>query len=470
MESKVQGMTTVEAEEDNQVVKITSDNTKDEWLISIDKYVHEKTKKTPIERVPLLLRKHKSYKNCCEPLLVSIGPYHHANPKFQAFEKMKIPFAQKFCHVCCDQVSIEQLYEEVAKVGKSARECYEEDPTARYDDELFNRMMFLDACFVLHFMFILRMENSSNWMDKELKDVYEQLYKNLYHVVGDLFLLENQIPLVVLNVLMKFMKKFKGNYIENFLELFSIEPPQTNSCTDAVKNFLKQMTGCCSESNAKEKPNLDESPHLLHFLREKLIFPLQPKGTNQDAMRRELYLSVTELKSAGIFFIPSQTRNLTVVEFKSRLIYGILSLPPVRVDDVSKNILLNLVAYEMCPHGPPDLYITSYICLMNSLIDHADDVKELKKRRILINHLGSDEQLAEFFNELSTDLAPDIFAYADAKSQIDEHCKQKGHIWMAEWIHKYFTSPWTLLAFLGAIFALALTMVQTYFAVYPRQT
>ncbi|CAA3007677.1 Hypothetical predicted protein [Olea europaea subsp. europaea] len=434
--------------EDDQICEITSDCDcipKDQWLISIEKYVDQTTKKPQMERVPSLLRQNKSYTNCYDPLIVSIGPYHHGNQKCEEFEKLKIPISHKFWYACIDNhVSIEQLYEEVVKVGKSARECYNKGWTDGYDDELFNRMMFLDACFVLHIMFIVRIENAHNWTDENLKEVYDRLDKSFYHVLRDLFLLENQIPLL------------------------------TNSFSNAVKKFLKKMTGRSSESGPEEEiQNWDESPHLLHLVRQKLIWPFKHEKKNlmayiREPNARESYLSVTELQSAGIYFKPSKTRNLIDVEFKSRLVFGTLTLPSIRVDHLTKTLLLNLVAYEMCPHGPSDLRVTSYICLMDSLIDNADDVKELKKRRILINKLGSDEKLAQFFNEISTDLVPPFLAYLDAKLKIDNHCKHKGHIWMAEWVHKYFSSPWALMAFLGAILALALTMAQTYFAAYQR--
>ncbi|CAI9779517.1 unnamed protein product [Fraxinus pennsylvanica] len=122
----------------------------------------------------------------------------------------------------------------------------------------------------------------------------------------------------------------------------------------------------------------------------------------------------------------------------------------------------------MSPHGPSDYRITSYIWLMDSLIDNANDVKELRKKRILVNNLGSDEHLAQLFNEIAIDLVPDLYVYADTMQQIEDHCQNKGLVWMAEWLHDHFSSPWTILAFLGAIFALFLTVVQTYFAIFPR--
>ncbi|CAA2959474.1 Hypothetical predicted protein [Olea europaea subsp. europaea] len=483
-------MTTVGATEDNRSAEITCTKSQessviiidDEWLISIENYqVDETTKKPLIERVPSLLRNRKSYKNCINPSVVSIGPYHHGKSECKAFQKLKTPIVQKLCR--SNDISVERLYGEVANVGKSARECYEKGSTEDYNDELFNRMMFLDACFVLHFMYI----GQGQFSGEEQNEADAQLERNYYVVLKDLFLLENQIPLLVLTALLKSIfptEPSKGeDIIKEFIELYTIVSPMGNSQSNAVKIFLARMMGCSSKRDQEPKiPKLDfvRSPHLLHLIREQLIQPVmheirnlttffvESKSNLRESNIRESYRSVTDLKSAGIYFIPSPTGSFTDVTFKSRHIFGILTIPPIKVDHLTKPLLLNLAAYEMCPHGPSDFRITSYICLMDSLIDHADDVKELRKKRILINKLGSDEHLAELFNEIANDLEPDPRAYAHARSNIDKHCKNKGHIWMAEWIHKHFSSPWTILAFLGAVFVLALTMAQTYFAAYPR--
>ncbi|XP_022854134.1 UPF0481 protein At3g47200-like [Olea europaea var. sylvestris] len=487
------GMTTVGATEDNRRVEILRTKsqessviiTDDEWWISIENYNVDKTKKKPqIERAPSHLRKRKSYEGCIDPSVVSIGPYHHGKSEFEAFEKLKIPIAHKLCRF--SRTSVEQLYKVVADLNKIACECYEEGSIKVDDDELFNRMMFLDACFVVHFVligvgFVIQVEVG------EENEADARLEKSFYLVLRDLFLLENQIPLPVLTVLMKSMfpeTPSRGErYIMEFLELYTMVSPKRSS-PNPMKKFLAQMMGRSKRDQDEKKQKLEKalstSPHLLHLMREQLIQPFvheiknlvtfieESKSNFRESNIQESFRSVTDLKSAGIYFKPSQSGSFTDVEFISYHIFGTLTIPPFKVDHLTRPLLLNLAAYEMCPNGPSDFRITSFICLIDSLIDYADDVKELRKKRILINKLGSDEQLAQLFNNIANDLEPDPRAYADARLKIDKHCKYKGHIWMAEWIHKYFRSPWALLAFLGAILVLALTMAQTYFTAYPR--
>ncbi|KAL2534996.1 Plant protein of unknown function (DUF247) [Abeliophyllum distichum] len=404
--------------------------TKDEWLISIQNYVDETTKISQIDRVPSMLREIESNKKCYDPLVVSIGPYHHGKPELQAWEKLKIRFAHQFHRACGDQVSIQELYAEVAKEADRARECYEKgSKTEDYDDESFIRMMFLDGCFVLQYMYYILTRNQINYSMEPKEEGSLLDVKTYQHdfVWRDLFLLENQIPLLVLKVLMKF--RFKNireqtKLIQDFLNLATIMPRQGISCTNKVKKFVD----CFNRDQTKDKQELklDGSPHLLDLMRAQLIGPSTHEEKNLSTSDQwQSYRSVTELKSAGIQFKASKTHCVADVKFKSHLIFCTMMLPPMMVDDFTKPMLLNLVAYEMCPHGPSDLLITSYIWLMDSLIDHADDVKELRKKGIIFNNLGSDDQLAQLFNEIANDLVPDPRVYADAKGRIEKPCKNK---------------------------------------------
>ncbi|XP_022860304.1 UPF0481 protein At3g47200-like [Olea europaea var. sylvestris] len=381
-------------------------------------------------------------------------------------------------------------------MGKSARECYEKVSTEEFDNESFNKMMFLDACFVLYFIIYVFLKTKRTNVKQKEADPLHGWICYLGFVRRDLLLLENQIPLLALKVLMKLLFKserpdWETELIQNFLDHEAIMPPQENSCDNAVKKFIPQMMGCSVQKKEKRKLDMD-APHLLHLFRKQLIGsspedkikkksgerlpqpdrePLFPEDKNNEKFAKFYsYRSVTELISAGIHFRSSRTNHVTDVKFKSHLISSTLTLPQIVVDDSTKDLLLNLAAYEMCPHSLSDYHIMSYICLMDSFIDHADDVKELRKRRILVNNLGSDEELAQLFNEIANDLVFDRFAYADVKSQIQNHCDSNAQVWMAEWIHNHFSSPWAFLAFLGVISVIALTVVQTYFTVFPHQT
>ena len=112
-----------------------------------------------------------------------------------------------------------------------------------------------------------------------------------------------------------------------------------------------------------------------------------------------------------------------------------------------------MVAYEMCPDAPDDYGVTSYIRFLYDLIDHADDVKELRSKHILHNLLGSDDDVAKIFNEISNDLV-DPEAYKDVKDCIQKHYDKRVNTWTAQALHNHFRSPWTVMAFIAAVLIL----------------
>ncbi|KAJ0475798.1 hypothetical protein HanRHA438_Chr13g0584391 [Helianthus annuus] len=129
-------------------------------------------------------------------------------------------------------------------------------------------------------------------------------------------------------------------------------------------------------------------------------------------------------------------------------------------------MLLNLIAYEMCSCDASDAWVTSYICLLDSLIDHPEDVKALRKAGILENLLGGDNEATKLFNEIGTDLVPNSFAYMEAKMNIQKHYDSRKNTLISELKHEYVKSPWAFLALLGGLIALFLSAVQIWFSIW----
>jgi hypothetical protein len=92
-------------------------------------------------------------KDCYDPLMVSIGPYHHGKPELKEMENIKLMMARQF--VQQSEELVEDLYDKVAEVSNEAGQYYAEDSTEGLEDEQFTQMMFLDGCFILQFIFCL---------------------------------------------------------------------------------------------------------------------------------------------------------------------------------------------------------------------------------------------------------------------------------------------------------------------------
>ncbi|KAL8188520.1 hypothetical protein R6Q57_029808 [Mikania cordata] len=200
---------------------------------------------------------------------------------------------------------------------------------------------------------------------------------------------------------------------------------------------------------------MDTDPnHILHLLHRSLT----DKGVSGiDLISRNDYRctfrNVNELVDVGIHFKPTS-----------------VELPPITVDDSTKPMLLNLIAYEMWSHEAYDAGVTSYICLLDSLIDHPEDVKALRKAGVLENSLGSDNEVAKLFNEIGTDLVPNNLAYMEAKKMIQRHYVSWSNTLYSQLKHEYVKSPWAFLALLGALLALLLSGVQAYFSVWSPKS
>ncbi|XP_059295409.1 UPF0481 protein At3g47200-like [Lycium ferocissimum] len=302
-----------------------------------------------------------------------------------------------------DAVSIDKLYRRVKNIMPNVRECYADELIKDYSYEEFAQMMFLDGCFILQYLHCIV---TGNYKELNMKS------HDIAFIRHDLFVLENQLPFEVLQVL-----------------IFT------------CKNMILVVGFRC------------------------VYMPISYHS----------HRSAKELRKAGIYFRPGKSRHLSDVKFNSFHCSALLTLPPITVDDSTKSEFLNLVAYEACPDTPDDFGVTSYLCFMDSLIDHAEDVKELRSKGILLNYLGSDQEVADLFNEIARDLVPNPHAFVDVKRQIEDHYKSRTKIWIAEWKNTHFTTPWTLFAFIAALFVIGLQItdtflagVQTYYAVHPK--
>ncbi|KAL6134060.1 hypothetical protein ACLB2K_066293 [Fragaria x ananassa] len=233
----------------------------------------------------------------------------------------------------------------------------------------------------------------------------------------DLFLLENQLPYQVLKLLMN--KSHKKEELNDTIHEF---------VRDNIMAATKKRRKHKSVRQPEDRINIEEveePSHLLELLRTEMLGP-KDDGNEICTNQRPSFRNIQELKAAGIQLKPSKTSTLKDISFKSLGFVGFLHLPPISVDDSMGPKFLNLRAYEMCPDFEIDFEVTSYICLLDSLIDHADDVKELRSANLLYNLLGSDEEVARLFNEIGTDLVPNSATYCNVKNEIEKHYKSDG--------------------------------------------
>ncbi|KAL1552067.1 plasma membrane proteolipid Pmp3 [Salvia divinorum] len=165
--------------------------------------------------------------------------------------------------------------------------------------------------------------------------------------------------------------------------------------------------------------------HLLADLHRKIVSGGVPKANHGSVETRKpihSFLRATDLKEKGFTFNPSPTESLKDVSIACYFFYARIHLPVWADSAHTKVLLKNLVAYELSPNSPTEMEVTSYINLMKLLIDGAEDVKELRERRVLRNMLSCDEEAAAVFTGIDTHGVNNPRLYGDVKEQIDAHC------------------------------------------------
>nr|TKS17356.1 hypothetical protein D5086_0000014400 [Populus alba] len=396
-----------------------------------------------IPRVPTEFRGMKENTGCYEPKVVSIGPYYHGKKELEKMESLKFRIARQL--VKDRSEAAEEMYNKVKDLVSDARECYAEESTRQFNDEKFTQMLFLDGYFILHYFL------SYELGQQKLRN------EEVASVTRDLLLLENQLPFNVLISLMRIHER-KGHNIagedksssrqklssesedQNMMKIFvhvfednRAIPPQRESCWEKISNFPSELARKLISRSKRTVYGLDFYFHLLDFFYCKFVYDEGERELRESRYREtrwNRYYSVSELKNVGISFMPSNTSVFTDVKFKNTLLGGALSIPPLSIVEETKPLLLNLAAYETCA-GWNYSRCTSYLCLMRSLIDKPEDVKELRSKGILRNSFETrDSQVVELFKEMATDLVGNPTAFVSVTRGIDSYVNSTFRRWI----------------------------------------
>ncbi|KAJ6967950.1 hypothetical protein NC653_036015 [Populus alba x Populus x berolinensis] len=412
-----------------------------------------------IPRVPQIFSGIDSNKKCYEPMVVSIGPYYHGkHDGLKEMEKSKQSMVRGF--VQQSGKLVEEVYKTVVDVAEEARRCYVEDALSVILNDMtkFTKMMFLDGCFVIQFMHCLLRDHQNLKMSSHFAAL----------VARDMFLLENQLPFVVLRSLMKL--RFGSDeggikLIKDFIKHIRAMPRQRESCRKKISKLFRKTIPRRVLSNSAKDPAMGEyygACHLLELFHMHFVDNNAPLDSSRTSLYR--YHPAMDLRRLGIHFKPSKTSQFTDVHFNPTLLAGRLQIPALTIDDSTKSLLLNLVAYEACLGDNDKLWVTSYICFMDSLIDQPEDVRELRSQGVLIVTLGSEEEVARLFNEVANYLVPNPLAFNKVKKDIESHCRNT----FKRWILHYKGPIYTVIFKYSFIFGLIVSALK-YVKVFPAE-
>ncbi|KAF3451539.1 hypothetical protein FNV43_RR07634 [Rhamnella rubrinervis] len=384
-------------------------------------------------------------KKAFKPQFVSFGPYHHGERQLMPMEEHKHRALLHFLNRCGKP--IELFLTSLEQEAQNLKESYEPlGPEWRDNTDRFLKLMILDGCFMLEVLRTCYTRISEDYAPNDpIFSTHGKLYIMPYFK-RDMLMLENQLPLLLLEKLLD----IEGN------------------ATHKEEEFVNKLILLYFETT-DNVPELGKCLHVLDVYRKSLL--LDPVGNSSPSNGNILVggdgiiRSAIELNEAGIRFKRSHTTSLKDISFSG----GILRLPVILVDDTTESMFLNLMAFERFHVGAGN-DVTSYVFFMDHIIDSERDVALLHSRRIIHNSLGSDKAVAKLFNSMSKDITLDPESSLDmVYKKVNSYCRKPWNEWRANLIHTYFRNPWSILSLVAAVFLFALTIVQTIYTIRPAQ-
>ncbi|MED6156288.1 hypothetical protein PIB30_013320 [Stylosanthes scabra] len=403
------------------------------------------TEECCIYRVPHDIRKHNE--DAYTPKVVSIGPFHHGNQNLLNMEGHKRLYCRQFIERS-ETKNLESFVSCVQEVEPKIRGCYSED--IKLSKEELIMVILVDCCFILHFL----LEIASTAIGG---DALFQTRRLTNLIFSDLLLLENQVPLFVLEKL--FLVAFPstlssgtGNHINPLLLLPALPVLPDKTITD--DNVEQTLT------------NVGRAAHFTDLSRKLLLTSsqlFQPSGCSREGKVMHLY-SATKLNELGVKFkVNRNSKCLLDLELSGHT----LRIPFTKVDDITEVVLRNLIAFEQC-HCVHEAYLTDYITVLDFLINTDKDVDLLIKEGIIENWLGDSYAVAEMFNGLGVNILSSDFneKYSLIFKSLNDFYARPWNQRMATLKRDYCSTPWQTATSLAGIFLLILTVIQTVFSIF----
>ncbi|XP_042386951.1 UPF0481 protein At3g47200-like [Zingiber officinale] len=341
-----------------------------DWVASLEMKVsdtkfRDKNREPTIYRVPDMLKSVDL--QAYEPLLVSLGPYHRDKPHLQAMNQLKWKYL-KFVLEPNPGMVMKDYVGLIKGLETQARAAYSEE--VNMSSNSFVEMMLLDGCFLMLTIMGLthRMEiseESAIWTGDA--------------VVRDIFKLENQLPFFLLETLYQYAFPHGDHFRSLTVELIRMR----------------------ISSNLKHPSDNETFHHIIHLCLSCIDPTTNPEKDYHDPDIPWIP-SATVCNEAGIHFgRKKRYKSFLDITFHN----GKLEIPQLRIEDGINSLLRNLIAYEQCSMNSK-FHVTTYMVLMDSLINTAADVELLQQHEIIIGDLGDNQEVATLFKSQSSNNIP----------------------------------------------------------------
>ncbi|KAK9291510.1 hypothetical protein L1049_019458 [Liquidambar formosana] len=259
----------------------------------------------------------------------------------------------------------------------------------KFEPQELMEIMLVDGCFILE-LFLRSLLQDFTEEDPIFHNAW--MIPTLRH---DLALLENQIPFFILEELFNIvLRHFPEHLPCSITDLaLSFFHPDLNLNQEAIRKKCGAQGGIYS--------------HLLDILHN-FYLPTSPKADPKGNQTWGFRKCATKLSEAGVEFEKGKEDHLLDICFSEDK--GAITIPPLRIDETTKSLLMNLIAFEQCL-GSTQQHITSYAILLKCLVQSPADIELLEKEDIIKNELGGVGDVLTLFNNILRDVVPKDFYF-----------------------------------------------------------
>lgn len=489
------------------------------WIIHIrgvleDDLEHENSIPVSIFNVPkaLALTSPESY----VPQLVALGPYHHYRPQLYEMENYKLA-AAKTTQKNLQGLKFHKLVDDLSRAEHNFRACYHK--FLNLNGETLSWMMAVDSCFLLVFLQVFAVDEG-----KTGNLTGTMMQKSCRHdaILRDIVMLENQVPLFSVKKTLEFISGSVERVDDKIYTMVigfckDVSPFvifQESDSVDRVNKsahmleFLYNLTVRGFQELSETTLNVDKQvldkivspktgplslmkrlifskpvkflltlpwkivsylPGMIMLRQvEHLCFSREKDENNADnnnnnvsrhPLMEEIAIpSVTELFNAGVKFTATDS-GIPGINFDEKTIT--LHLPTISIDVNTEVVMRNLIAYEACSDASRPLICARYAELMNGIIDSEDDAKILRENGIILNHLKSDQDVANLWNGMSKSIRMTKVPFLDRViDDVNSYYEGRWKVRIGKLVKRYDFGSWQSMTFLVALLLLFFVSLQ----------
>ncbi|KAL3679531.1 hypothetical protein R1sor_022487 [Riccia sorocarpa] len=495
----------------------------------------ENGKDVKIYRVPNYIKQEISPDDF-KPQELFVGFYLHTELKVEDEMDMdisKLAILREFCRESATDgpptshprlIRPEAWTDLVSKVGADAmtraRSKYDRlKPADNESMERENSLVMMDALFIVAYL-QFEYDFSESW-GYNFQPVFRRSRFNAqrFSILRDLLILENQIPMSLLKVMLKCLRRpstleTADSILQNLLEWFvmAIYPFNHGAKLDKPKDLQQHLQYSHKDRGVDSFISCD---HLLHCAYLAICGPERYSGSDEQSRSRccpdagqvlpcfrpreedleagsgEVPLnkfrvpSATSLRRVGIKVrVRDDSLTLPSIQFfkrKHKFVLWheyVLLVPKLIMHDDTAPMFRNLGLYEQIKD---DGYfrrgdMRTYLYLMSSLLDTVEDVQLLINRGVIVNLLGSAEAVCKKWNHMFDGLyiPNDPPAYwVELQKKIRELERSKSNRWFAEFRDRNLSSAVIFASSIIFAVIFVATVGQTIYAVlayYEKST